>query len=379
MRWLALLFPLSSLFAEVSALYLCWYEDPTTTMTIQWHSPQQTPEEDCFLFKEDGSWEALKGEKKNLEHLFVYSLPLKNLKPDTTYFFKVGSDPRSYQFRTLANNLENSLRFVVGGDVYASAKRFRKMAKAVMEYQPHFAILGGDIAYSSQLSLLRSSPLRKWLSFLNDWKKTTTTKEGKMLPFFIVPGDKDIAPDRYESFFTLFAFPEKKLYRKIDIGPLISFFLLDTHHFHPIEGEQTLWLEKTLSQNIEAPYRFAIYRKAAYPSFDSGSEDLSLKIKTHWIPLFEKYGLLAAIENEHRSFKRTFPIKANQIDTTGITYLSDGGWSSSPFQTNDFWYLAKKTKKNSVLCIELSQEKADIRAISLNNTLIDKINLYPKN
>lgn len=368
MRWLFLLFPWI-LQAEITALYLSWYDDPTTTMAIQWHTP---PEEfgDTISVQLQGEWTPFSGSHKALKQVLVHQVSLDSLEPNTEYAFRIGEESPIYRFRTAPNNLEEPLRFVIGGDVYARPKIFRRMAKTVRETDPHFIVLGGDLAYAQ---LFGSSSIRRWLAFLRDWKELMIDAEGRIIPFLLVPGNHDISASEYETFFTLFAFPKKQLYRAVDFGSYLSLLLLDTGHFQPVEGRQTLWLEKTLASRTETPYRFAIYHEAAYPSFYPYHGEVPKKIRTHWVPLFEKYHLLAAFENHNHAFKRTYPIKAGHIDPEGVVYLGDGSWGASPRKTNDLWYLAKRTRKNNVLLVELTAQQASIQALDLFNNLLDKI------
>lgn len=365
--------------AEITALYLSWYGDPTTTMAIQWHTPQDHIGDTIVIKTLDGEWAPIDGEHTVLEQILVHKVSLINLDPNTEYSFRIGTDPKIYHFRTAPDNLDEPLRFVVGGDIYSSTKLFRRMSKTVLETAPHFIVLGGDIAYALSVHPFRSSALRRWTAFLKDWKDYMISSDGHIIPFLIVPGNHDISSDNYEIFFSLFAFPQKQLYRAVDFGSYLSLILLDTGHFQPIEGRQTLWLDKTLAARTSTPYRFAVYHEAAYPSFYPYHGLIPKKIRTHWAPLFEKYNLLAAFENHNHAFKRTYPIKANQIDPSGVVYLGDGGWGTPPRKTNDLWYLAKRNRKNSILLVELTSFEAHIQALDMLKNSLDQLTLIPAN
>ena len=370
------LFPLF-LQSEITALYLSWYGDPTTSMVVQWHTPDTEFGDEIAFKSPDGEWQSVTGTHSHLDPVLVHKVSLDELAPDTEYSFRIGEDPALYHFRTAPAALDQPLRFVIGGDVYANTKLFRRMSQTVLETDPHFVVLGGDVAYAIKVHPFRSSPVRRWLSFLKEWKESMITPNGRVIPFLIVPGNHDIAPDDYETFFTLFAFPQKQLYRALDFGSYLSLILLDTGHFQPVEGRQTFWLEKALSARTSIPYRFAVYHEAAYPSYYPYEAKVPKKIRTYWTPLFEKYQLLAAFENHNHAFKRSYPIKGNQIDPAGIVYLGDGGWGASPRTTHDLWYLAKRSRKNSVLLVELTQAQATIQALDLLNQPIDSLSLLP--
>src|SRR3990167_2478016 len=233
----------------ITALYLSWYDDPTTTMTIQWHCHLNKNEPFIYLTTPDKK--KIKFESKH--HPFadkpiqIHTVTLKNLTPNTSYSFQIGEKGTPYNFLTAPNTLTEPLRFCIGGDLYLSPKLFRKMAQNVCNQNPLFIVIGGDIAYAinKHPKPIYTSPADQWLTFLSDWKDHILAENNRVIPFLLVPGNHDITPSQYELFFSLFAFPEKRLYRAIDFGSYLSLFFLDTDHFQPIQGEQTKWLEKT--------------------------------------------------------------------------------------------------------------------------------------
>ncbi len=366
-----------ALFAESSALYLSWFDDPTTTITIQWHTEAQEIDDTVRLKVQDG-WESFEGSHIFLEQVLVHTIAFENLTPNTEYSFTIGVDPKIYSFQTAPATLEEPLRFIVGGDVYFSTKLFRRMSQTVLENNPHFIVLGGDLAYALNVHPFRVSPLRRWLSFLKEWKEHMIHPDGKVIPFLLLPGNHDITPNNYNLFFNLFAFPEKQLYRAIDFGSYLSLILLDTGHFQPIEGEQTRWLDEALSTRTDTPYRFAVYHEAAYPSHYDYRGVTPTKIRTHWSPLFEKYNLLAAFEHHNHAFKRTYPIKADQKDLSGVVYIGDGCWGAFARKTHDQWYLEKRGRKNNVVLVELNATQATVKSLDLLNHPLDEITFSPR-
>src|SRR5690606_22337418 len=104
--WRFLIFFPFALFAEISALYLSWYQDPTTTMTIQWHTPDFEYGDAIWLETHDHSWISVAGEHARLKSLLVHKVELVSLSPDTEYRFRIGNDPKIYNFKTAPSNLE---------------------------------------------------------------------------------------------------------------------------------------------------------------------------------------------------------------------------------------------------------------------------------
>jgi acid phosphatase type 7 len=63
-----------------------------------------------------------------------------------------------------------------------------------------------------------------------------------------------------------------------------------------------------------------------YPSvraFDGHSE---ARVRAHWVPLFERYGVRVVFENHDHAYKRTRPIRQNAPSADGIVYIGDGAW-----------------------------------------------------
>jgi 3',5'-cyclic AMP phosphodiesterase CpdA len=251
------------------------------------------------------------------------------------------------------------------------------MCRTVKNHNPLFIVLGGDIAYAINGNpfRLRSSAMNQWFSFLKEWSELMMGQDGRIIPFLIVAGNHDLAPEESDLFFDLFAFPERKLYRTIDFGDYLSLFLLDSAIFDPIEGEQTDWLDQALAARTQVLGRFAIYHKSAYPCVYPYDGAIPQKIRAHWCPLFDKYELPIAFENHNHAFKRTFPIRDNRVDPSGVVYLGDGCWGAMPRKPRKDWYSAKAENKNHVYLIELEKESAKIQAVGLQGEQIDSLNL----
>lgn len=366
--------------ADALALYLSWYGDPATTMTIQWHTPHEKPN-DVVEFQPLGKeWTKAQGSHLELGDRLIHTVELAQLTPDTEYSFRLGEDPAIYKFRTAPQTLDRPLRFCIGGDLYHTIDLFRKMCRVVTHKDPLFVVLGGDIAYAINRNpfRLRSTAKNQWFSFLQEWKEEMISPEGQVIPFLIVAGNHDISPEHADLFFDLFAFPERTLYRTVDFGNYLSLFLLDSEIFDPIEGKQTEWLAETLLSHTKAPFQFAIYHIGAYPSVYPYSGEIPQKIRKFWCPLFDQYDLPAAFEHHNHSFKRTFPIRNNKIHDRGVIYFGDGCWGALPRKTNSEWYLAKRGRMNNVYMVEITSKSAKIEAIGLQGEQIDSLEIPAK-
>lgn len=388
--WFLTLSFLPAFATNPSVLYLTWMHDPTTTMTVQWHTTQED-EQSLISYRKQGSssWQKEEGSYNVLtqSEIIVHTVELDHLEPDTVYEFYLSEEGKKYTFRTLAQTLARPLRFVMGGDAYFYLSKFKAMNASIAALDPDFVVVGGDIAYTVNSRAMfkgKGWELNRWRRFLKEWKDHMVTSDGRMIPIMLVVGNHDIKQSSLSGkhqlylFYELFALPEKGVsYRTMDVGNYLSLFLLDSGHSFHIEGQQTQWLQKALAARQKTPYKLASYHIAAYPSvypFDGG---VPKRLRYYWSPLFERYQLQIAFEHHNHAYKRTFPIKRGKSDPSGVIYMGDGSWGVSARKPKELWYLEKKAQANAVCLVTLSPEKGKVEAIDISGSIIDQASFDP--
>jgi hypothetical protein len=373
-----------------SVLYLTWMHDPTTTMTVHWHTTDEDQTSQvAYRKKGESQWQFKEGiygtpPKTNL---IVHTVELDELGPGEDYQFRLVGRRGIYHFRTLPKTLSKPVRFVVGGDAYFYLSVLRKMNEQIASKDPDFVVVGGDIAYTNGRRAVykgKGWEIKRWRTFLKEWKKQMVTSDGRMIPIVPVLGNHDIKAStlipmfHHFLFYELFAMPEKEIpYRVLDVGDYLSLFLLDSGHTYHIEGRQTQWLRKTLSERENFPYKIAAYHIAAYPSVYPYRGQSPRKIRAQWNPLFERYHLNVAFEHHNHAYKRTHPMKADKIDPDGVIYMGDGSWGVTPRKPKKLWYLANTAQENAVCLITLSPELGLIEAMSIQGEIIDSVTTFP--
>lgn len=206
------------------------------------------------------------------------------------------------------------------------------------------------------------------------------TDDGRLIPLVVTPGNHDVRSDaktpeeKGRRLFEFFSFPKGASYSVLDIGP-ISLFLLDTGHVYPIEGAQTTWLEKALSARQDVPYKLAVYHISAYPAYYSYSGKVPTKIRDLWVPLFESYGIRAAFEHHNHVFKRTFPLRAGNIDPQGVIYLGDGAFGVPTRSPRSAWYLAASKKSRCFWTLRLDTSGCLLEAYDSWGKRLDALTL----
>ncbi len=375
-----------------SILYLTWTQDPTTTMTVQWHTaPKEKTSEVLYRKAGDSEWQTKSGGCLRLlkTDYLVHTVELEQLQPNSDYEFSIQGKQGAYKFRTMPKVLDRPVRYVIGGDAYYYFDRFYMMNAQIAAHDPDFVVVGGDIAYSyghRAVMKRKNWAIDRWRTFLQQWKKQMVTSDGRLIPLLAVVGNHDVRklradPERYEvMFYELFAMPDRKVsFRTLDFGQYLSLFLLDSGHSYPVRGRQADWLKQGLGERENFSYKMAVYHVGAYPSVYSYTGAIPEEIRKTWCPLFEKYHLNAAFEHHSHAYKRTHLIKEEKIDPAGVLYLGDGSWGVSPRKVKNagMWYMARGEQVNAVCLVTLTRQLGAIQALSIDGQIIDAVDTYP--
>lgn len=369
------------------ALYLTWQRNPESTMTIQWISPLEHVEDVVeYRENENETWKSARGihsRTPNGYNYLIHCTELIDLKPGTSYSFRLGQEDPVFRFRTMPKTLTSPINFIVGGDVYHDGFDIvEQMNRVAAKTNPYFALVGGDLAYSCGRTTLFAESFDDWLKWLKAWKTEMVTSDGYLIPMIPIIGNHDVLggynqPSKNALFFyALFAMPGFQGYNSLNFGQYLSILLLDSGHTNAIDGTQTSWIAKQLKQNKEMLHKIAIYHVGAYPSVRSQNNTESKLIRKSWVPLFERYGLNIAFEHHDHAYKRTHLISNNKVNTKGVLYMGDGAWGiekpRTPKTPDKLWYLAKSGKTRHIISVILSEHGRVIKAIDADGNVFDE-------
>ena len=382
------------------AVYLTWLQDPSTTMTVQWHTEHEGAES-RIEYKEVGGedWEAVTGAEEpapvpTVEERLVHTVEITGLEPGAKYRFRWDEDSETYKFRTMPAELDRPIRVAIGGDLaHREEPTFPKMNEAVSRFDVDFVVFGGDLAYAD------GDPrhIERWFRWFDDYKNTLVAPDGRLLPHLPGIGNHEIfelrrherdgvehladewgLEDGYPTFyFTFFAFPGKPGYDVLDFGDYMSIILLDTNHYVDIAGEQTEWLESVLAERGHVPHVFPVYHVPGYPSVRDFEAATNREVREHWVPLFEENGVYAAFEHHDHAYKRTYPLLNNEIHPEGIVYLGDGSWGRAGREPGSRegaqdWFLAKAKEGYSAYIVTLYPDQFHALAIDNEGNVFDE-------
>ena len=106
------------------------------------------------------------------------------------------------------------------------------------------------------------------------------------------------------------------------------------------------------------------------------------EIRDHWVPLFERYGVDVAFENDHHVYKRTQPIQKGAVARDGVTYIGDGSWGVDVREIK--WerlrrkpYLVRGESINHLISVTLYQDRQEFRAVDKDGKPVDHYVRFP--
>jgi acid phosphatase type 7 len=360
-------------------VYSYFLKDPTTSIRISWISSSPTPAD--FQVRLDGeqTWRKRNITRKTSipgSERTLFEVKLTGLAPASSYEIRIGNDGTHMRFRTLPAELEQPIQFITGGDLYHNAELMTPTTKIAATKNPYFAAIGGDWAYADGDPKL----VWRWFDLFRIWQDHMVTEDGYLVPFIPAIGNHEVVggflqtPDRAPLYFTFFDKPGKRTYFAVDVGNYMSIIVLDSQHLAAASGAQATWLKSSLTERQHLPHVFPMYHVPAWPSFRSLTNLHSTEVRTHWVPLFEEYGISLSFENHDHTFKRTKPIRDNRVDDEGVVYIGDGSWGVSTRRdptAHERWYIEKVTDDHHFWNIILYPESRVVQAFNEKGDLID--------
>ncbi len=367
---------------QPESFLLSWQNDPATTMTIDWYPDYETVTYLEYRKKGESEWSLEQGDVISIpgSNRYLQRSELTSLQPDQMYEFRFTGEDPAYLFRTMPDELNRPIHFVAGGDLMHHRDWMRHTAASVMRVAGEdldFAILGGDLAYADG----EARKLERWFHYLEVWAEEMITENRRVIPHITAIGNHEVRQafiHNYPAaeytrvdfrsteapyFTTFIPFPGERGYGVLDFGEYLSIFLLDTNHLNFVDGEQAEWLQYEMNNRQHVRHTIPVYHVAGYPSVRGFDGKVESSIRNHWVPLFEEFGVRLAFEHNDHAYKRTHPIRENQIDETGIHYIGDGAWGVRTRQPrvdeegNLPWYIAEADSVRHFILVEMDGDR----------------------
>ena len=324
--------------------------------------------------KKDGEKEdAKKKAQEKIAPAYYHHARIKNLKPDTRYYFVLESDgerSRELYFRTAPAEGTDFI-LIHGGDSRSGhANRCRMNLRIAEQATSNPKVLafahGGDYIVSGA----KWEQWRLWLS----QHELTTLEDGRVLPIIPTKGNHDGG----KIYFEVFDLEEKtKRWHTTMLGKDVALVTLDTNS--PGGGPQAEWLEAELKR-LRPSVRWLLvqYHRPMYPAVKGPAKHAPI-----FCPLFDKYNVDIALESDGHCMKRTVPIRDGKKDPTGILYVGEGGLGVGQRKTHaDRWYLKNGGKAGSahhVMRFDFNPDDLRVRFILMDGSAWDDHTIKARN
>jgi Calcineurin-like phosphoesterase len=340
---------------------------------------------------------------------FVSAVVLSPLVEGQTYYVRVGlsradadlSDEYVIRAVPRVNNTVGAggFSFIAGGDIGITADAQDMMDVAArQEPRPHFALIGGDVAYANSIPACWP----RWDQWFANWESGMVTPEKWSIPMSVAIGNHDaggFGRTRSQIHFFLDYFaqqiggPEKslqpletdaRLTYHAHSSPDLLVIMLDSSQGSSASSQRK-WMKDQepgwLARNFS--HRVACYHVPMYPASHTYDDPINKNLRDEWVSVFDDLELTAVFENHAHAYKRTFPLRAGKIAAAterGRVYVGDGRWGANPsaekeISADGVWYLKEANKDLNVLhvVIDPSSGQAKIQALGKGGKDIDRV------
>lgn len=323
---------------------LTWHENPASEITISWTPSDNASEHKIYLSTQQRFANNLRAYEISLDATELgmndacntsfarYGAQVKNLKPNTVYFYVVVSGQNKSMerhFVTAPNDNSTAFKLLSGGDSRSdSAQRIvmnKVMQKMVDDDSSYLALVhGGDF-------VAQGGNCGQWKTWLSNHQEMVTST-GRFLPLIATFGNHEIGGEG--QFQALFGHngSNDRFYFHSKIG-MVDLIVLNSEI--SVEGDQMDWLKSTLGKVDDSRFIVASYHRPAFSAQKSPGST------TAWVEDFENSQVNLVLESDGHVLKQTCPIKDNACNSDGgVIYVGEGGLgvAQRDSQRKDEWY-----------------------------------------
>lgn len=145
-------------------------------------------------------------------------------------------------------------------------------------------------------------------------------------------------PGNHESPFDIYYNIYSHLYS--DISSLYYSFTLDNIHIvslnsNEINQQQLDWLAGDLQSNQDSEWQFTFFH---HPPYSGGPHGSDLEARDYIVPILENYNVDMVFNGHNHGYERTYGIKNETIDDSGVTYLVAAGGGAPLYPITGRWW-----------------------------------------
>ncbi len=321
-----------------------WGADPAHEATISWTTAEEGKQHQVLIglggpgapdkrvqAQRNGAYSLDGGETDTVAAAWYHHVRLADLRPATRYRFTIDSDgkrSRAFYFRTAPDD-DQPFKLIYGGDSrtgHEARQQMNRLMSELIAEEPSILAFthGGDYIQDGG----RWSDWGPWLSH----QELSTGRDGRVLPIVPVRGNHDGGP-LYDEIFDDHGGKDLN-YSTTQLSSKVAIVSLNSNI--STTGDQALWLEEELDR-LRPLNRWLLtqYHRPLYPAVKSPGP-----AKSTWVPLFEGFDVDLVLESDGHVMKRTMPIRNDEHDPSGVTYIGEGGLGVPQRQPDtERWYL----------------------------------------
>jgi hypothetical protein len=350
---------------RVGGLHLQFGADPSTELTVSWHTRQPVRRPRVLLGGPDGNFERTAAavtssytDAKSGQDVYAHHAKVTRLRPNTEYVYAAVHEGAETEFGTFHTAPKGRAKFTftsfgdqgtptlgkryvpppgasipnppyvndnlgspAAGDVTAGVERVR----------PLFHLFNGDLCYAN----LSEDRVRTWNDF---WENNTRSARNR--PWMPAAGNHENelgnGPIGYEAYQTYFALPRQEgqtdvtrgLWYGFTVGSVRVISLANDDVCYQdggnsyirgySQGAQKEWLErefKSTRANRDIDWIVVCMHQVVVSSADQAN-GADLGIRQEWLPLFDEYGVDLVVCGHEHHYERSHPIRGQQRNLT---------------------------------------------------------------
>ena len=303
-----------------------------------------------------------------------HSTLITGLRPDSTYTYDIlndGTDHGKGTFRTFPGKTE-PFHFCVLGDTRTRHNIHQQIVNRIIRENPLFVVNTGDlVANGNNISL--------WETFFQINKELI-----RNVPYYTVLGNHEKDAKNYYDFFDL---PGNERYYFFTVGEAL-FVVLDMEgpdyetpeYLTPRDREifweriskpyfdkEKEWLENLLTINNDAGYIFVFFHPTWY-SIKSSRVAEAARRRAYWGNIFERHHVQVVLNGHDHYYEHAFH--------GGTHYIVTAGGGAPLYNTDAIQPETIKYKKiEHYMSIDVGPEKATLKAIQLDGSILDEFSV----
>lgn len=363
-----------------------YLEDPTqTTYVLRWQTDVKTP-----AWLEYGPAPRCNQIMKLNPEATDHKAILYGLVPNQEFCYRLYvynsardglQEPVEGSFRTLYSPERKEVHFLAFGNTAGENIGAKKLlAEQMAAQKANFVIHTGDLTASGLNADADAEFFRPYRKLLQS------------TPLFIALGANEYGPDRsdresksflrnnYSRYHNMSWSNATPKYYSFDTANARFIFLDANSAYGAVwapdtdeKSAQYTWLKSTLASAHEK-WKIVVINA---PMYSTGEKGPANDVAARFVPLFEQYGVHLVLQGAEADYERTFPMRKEEPNSRGVTYVTLGGGGATPKRRADSHPSTARFVSNYHFAdFKIVDRKLTMKVFNEQAKQIDKLELY---